>query len=130
MLGGRADNSTLQPERFHGFGIAVLIFMQFSTTHHIVRRLTGPDFVSYFFFAPSRFLRIRSPVTMGTTVACRCGSSRPCAARRTRLSSPKVSFSHLRLASIQLSSLPSLAISSSAHAFRSALHVLPLSGSC
>lgn len=51
MLGGRADNSTLQPERFHGLGIAVLIFMQFSTTHHIVRRQTWSGLRFIFLFA-------------------------------------------------------------------------------
>ena len=48
---------------------------------------------------------------MGTTVACRCGVfSSMCNTHDTRLSSPNVSLSHLRLAPIQLSSLPSLAI--------------------
>ena len=76
----------------------------------IVNRIQFLYYSSYF-FSPSRFLRTRSPVTMGTTVACRCGVfSSMCSTHDTRLSSPNVSLSHLRLASIQLSSLPPLAI--------------------
>ena len=51
MLGGRADNSTLQPERFHGLGITGLVFMQFGTTHHIVRRQAGTGLRFIFLFA-------------------------------------------------------------------------------
>ena len=51
MLGGRTDNSTLQPERFHGLGIAVLVFMQFGTTHHVIRRQTGSGLRFIFLFA-------------------------------------------------------------------------------
>ena len=51
MLGGRTDNSTLQPERFHGLGVAVLVFMQFGTAHHIVRRQTGSGLRFIFLFA-------------------------------------------------------------------------------
>ena len=48
---------------------------------------------------------------MGTIVACKCGVfSSMCNTQETRFSLPKVFFSHFRLASIQLSNLPSLAI--------------------
>ena len=37
VFGGGADKATLQPERFHGSDIAVLVFVQPGTPHHIVR---------------------------------------------------------------------------------------------
>ena len=36
MLGSGADYSTLQSERFHGRGIAVLVFVQLATLHHVI----------------------------------------------------------------------------------------------
>ncbi len=36
-----ADDAPLQSERFHGCSVAVLVFMQLVTPHHIVRRQTG-----------------------------------------------------------------------------------------
>ena len=44
MLGGGADDAPLQPERFHGRSVAVLVFVQPRTSHHIVRRQTGTGF--------------------------------------------------------------------------------------
>ena len=41
MLCRGADDAPLQPERFHGRCIAVLVFMQFGAPHHIVRRQAG-----------------------------------------------------------------------------------------
>ena len=37
MLGGGADNPTLQPERFHGRCVTVLVFMKLGAPHHIIR---------------------------------------------------------------------------------------------
>ena len=37
MLGGGADNPTLQPERFHGRCVTVLVFMKPGAPHHIIR---------------------------------------------------------------------------------------------
>ena len=44
MFGGGADNAPLQPERFHGRSIAVLVFVQPRTSHHIIRRQPGTGF--------------------------------------------------------------------------------------
>ena len=37
MLCRGANDATLKPERFHGCGIAVLVFVKLGAPHHIVR---------------------------------------------------------------------------------------------
>ena len=51
MLGGGANNPTLQSERFHGRSVAVLVFVQPCAPHHIVRREPGTGFRLMFLLA-------------------------------------------------------------------------------
>lgn len=111
MLCRGTDDTPLQPEWFHGRCIAVLVFMQFGAPHHIVCRQTGTGF---------RFiLPLALPLPADALPGDNGNDGGVQVWRflvhvqhaRYKVLVPKVSLSHLRLASIQLSSLPPLAIS-------------------
>ena len=51
MFGGGTDYSTLQPERFHGCGIAVLVFVQLAPPHHVIGRKPRSGFSLVLFLA-------------------------------------------------------------------------------